>query len=232
MNPTQLFQKLSQYKETGKYPSRSFWPKEIILPTLVTSNASKMSKWTKEDGFEYETSVFDVDQEIIATPLFKGTKMNVRASHKVGVKYYSKDKKYGKKDIIIDNKLASSKDILISQFPRKPAVNFVFSIHSHPIHLNANGQETYSFFSEVDMNSLISNKNLMMGLACDTLWLACKTDKTINVIGENGREMLYQVSHEAFHGEKYLDDAIQREMANWGIVFYHGDFGGKLKRVN
>ncbi|KXK08360.1 MAG: hypothetical protein UZ20_WS6002000889 [candidate division WS6 bacterium OLB21] len=70
-----------------------------------------------------------------------------------------------------------------------------------------------------------------MGLVTSEFWLCCKTDRVISEVGTVGEEMLMRITEEAYSGNSFLNDVIRTEMKNWGLIFYRGEFNGKLIRI-
>ncbi len=229
----QLIEKIEDFQGRGALPYASFWPNSFSLPTAVTNEANKMSRWTKDDKIEYETSVFDIDGSIVATPLLRGTRYNVNSRHTASVNYKpTQDNKMLIQEILLDGRIYSRKTIQIPPKPFKPYVKFLFSIHSHPVHEGKEGKDAYSFFSGTDLNTLISSTGLCLGLVTNEIWVACKTDRTLRLIGGIGEDVLSRVSGRSIFDGEELKKLIKEEIGKWGIIFYRGQFGGRLSRVN
>ena len=234
MTHYQFFEFLQKWRKFNKKPPASGWPSKIELGRDFWEGAIRLYKYTGSNNHEYETSFFFVDGEIISTPPFKGEESRVTASHSINVKFIPKDKYYYEKQIIADGKILKRKSVRVNKIPKKIELGFLFNMHSHPVHyLEQNGQrlKTYSFFSDVDINSLLRSNYLITALVTDELWLACKTDKVISSVGEVGSSMLQRISNRAYNGDKYLEDVITKEMKDWGLVFYRAKFNYPFRRV-
>lgn len=233
MNYPDFFRFLKKWRDFKRNPPASGWPSEIRLDSKAWEGVQKLYNLTKMDNHEYETSFFFVEGETLLTTPMRGTRDQVSAKHSLQVKYQVNQKKrMYDKQVIIDGKLVSSTPVKPEKLPNQTDVGFLFNIHTHPEHLNAAGQITYSFFSDTDMRTLISSSAMLTGVVTDKLWLACKTDRVISKVGEVGEELLREVSERAFAGDDYLDQVIRENMARWGLVFYKGRFREPLRRVS
>lgn len=231
MNTTQFFEFLQKWRSYNKYPPASGWPRSITLYKDVWEGIRKLYDYTKVNNLEYETSFFVADGDVFKTDPFKGDESSVRSSHSIRLRYEPQKNDYYEKQVLLDDKVVKKDRVKRSAIPKKPQVGYLFNVHSHPIHFNAQGQKTYGFFSDTDIASLLGSPAMISGLVTDEFWLVCKTEKAINRIGEVGVEMLQNVSNKAFEGEKYLEDVIKEEMSNWGLVIYRGKFGSSLIKV-
>lgn len=119
---------------------------------------------------------------------------------------------------------------------RKPGLaNFLKVLtgrYKDPRKENPNLTRTYGFFSDTDIRSLLASTGIVSGLVTDEFWLVGKTDKVVSQIGENGIQMLQNISNKAYAGDKYLEDVLKSEMAGWGLVFYRARFNQTLRRLN
>lgn len=226
-----LTQKLSKFQSFDRLPNSYFWPYNIYVSKEIWEIIKKLRKWTDSVNTEYASTILNIDNQIIATPFTKGDATSVTSFHSIQLKYVPYSQTGLKKEIYIDDKLQTISSINITQKPKKSTIQTVFNIHSHPTYINQEGQKTYSFFSPVDINTLIHTNQVMMGVVTDMFWLVCKTDKTIKTIGQNGVDMLYKISNTAFSGEKFLDNVIKQEMKDWGLVFYKAEFSKPLQKI-
>jgi hypothetical protein len=230
---TEFFRFLRKWRDAKRYPPSTAWPREISLDTKAWEGIQKLYNHTRMDGHEYETSFFFVEGETFLTTPMRGTTDQVTASHSLQVKYeIDQHRRVYYRNIIIDGKPMSKSAVKPSQLTKDTQIGFLFNIHSHPEHINALGQVTYSFFSDTDIRTLLGSDVIVAGLITDSFWLVAKTDKTIGTVGEVGEELLYQISEQAFAGESYLDDIIRQNMSRWGLVFYRADFRKPLIRIN
>ncbi|MCA9371506.1 hypothetical protein KC726_01275 [Candidatus Woesebacteria bacterium] len=221
--------------QKGHTPSRSFWPKEFYLPTNVMDNVKKMRQWTKEDGFEYEISVIDAAGDIVSSPLFRGERTKVRATHSTRVQYNKIDSAKFQKVVEVDGVTVLKRPMKYEEYDKTRKIQTIASIHTHPSHEieHEGGQKrTYGFFSVRDILTLLQSPNFLLGLVTDRLWFACKTSSTIRTIGQNGEQMLQRVSNASYSGVDDIRHIVNEEMKNWGLVFYTGTLNDYLKRIN
>jgi hypothetical protein len=242
MNHSEFFDFLKKWRELGKYPPISSWPKTISLGSVdFWNNVKRLYDRTLADNFEYESSFFFVEGNILSSEPFKGEQYSVSANHSLRVEYEKAYGDYYNRKTIIDGKVAKTEPIKLAQIQKELKLGYFFNLHTHPVYyLNAGISDgsglqdqikTYGFFSDTDINSLLMSNNLLTCLITDELWIAAKTDKVIQTIGTVGIEMLQNISHKAYSGDKYLEDTIKSEMKNWGLVFYRAKFGQSLQRV-
>lgn len=233
MNYAQFFKFLKAWRDAKRYPSATAWPREIYLDDRAWEGIEKLNYLTGMDNHEYETSFFFIEGETYLTTPLRGTTNFVKANHSLQVKYQiSPRRKEYNRTVILDNKIISRAPVKPNQLPRETELGFLFNVHSHPEHININGERTYSFFSDTDIRTLLSSEAMVTGLVTDGFWLVCKTDRVISKVGEVGEELLRGISEKAFAGESYLDEIIRQNMERWGLVFYHADLRGPLVRVN
>lgn len=230
MNFNQLLKEIRGVK--NGYPRGKIFPKTLKLDENLWFQISKMYRKTDITGLEYETSVVDIDEDLVFTPYFEGTEKRVKPRNKIQLQYKPYRDNVMQKIVNINAETVLNKKVKASSVSKSPTIKHLFSVHTHPTHINFQNEKTYSFFSPTDMRSFLASSNSLMGLVTDKLWLVFKTDKVIKKVGQNGELMLQRVSQEAFHGNKYLDDIIQKEMERWGMIFYRGEIGNILQKVN
>ncbi|MBD3280655.1 hypothetical protein GF389_03980 [Candidatus Dojkabacteria bacterium] len=103
--------------------------------------------------------------------------------------------------------------------------------YKDPRRENPNLTRTYSFFSDVDIASLLSSGAILSGLVTKEFWLVGKTDKAVAKLGPAEISVLMELSRKSYAGDKFLDNAIKSQMANLGLVFYRGRFHSTLERI-
>ena len=231
MNHYEFFNFLQQWRKYAKYPPASSWPREIAFDKATWEGLTRLHKYTATNNLEYESSFFVVDGQMVASEPFKGNESSVTANHSLQVKYVpGQAAGYYEKHIIIDDKVVR-KDYLETKDAKEIDAGFMFNVHTHPVHNDFQGRKTYSFFSGVDINSLLLSPGLITGLITDEFWLAGKTDQALKTIGEVGQEMLERVTNQAFVDRNYLTNVVKTEMSKWGLVFYRAEFDRSLVRV-
>lgn len=233
-NLSHLSHDLNDFRKRDRLPSKSFWPKSLYFPKEISQKIQKMRSWTKEDGFEYEISLFVVSGDFVSSPLFRGERTKVHARHSIRVDYEQKSSNKLRKIVTIDDTVVLRKDIFQRQYDSTKNIHTFASIHTHPAHeieSHEGKKSTYGFFSPQDIRSLLHSKNSLIGLITDRIWLACKTDQMIQNLGENGERMLQTISHSSYKGVEDIHQQIRNHMRNWGIVFYTGGFHEYLRRI-
>jgi hypothetical protein len=233
MKYSEFFRFLKKWRVANRFPPRSGYPRYIYFDDAAWEGINRLYNLTNMDQHEYETSLFYVEGDTFPTTPLRGSTHQVNANHNLEVKYkVNETKRMFERYIIIDGQTQDKSLISPDKLNRNTEAGFLFNIHTHPEHINGNGQTTYSFFSDTDIRSLLGSPAMVTGLITDAFWMVCKTDEAISKVGEVGEEMLRDISHHAFAGETYLDDLIRTQMARWGLVFYRAEFRKPLERVN
>ncbi len=92
--------------------------------------------------------------------------------------------------------------------------------HSHPRVYFEDNSYIHTFFSQADINFLSSLPGYILAIvAGDKLWLACKTNLTVQISYEQLSEV---TSLEKSAGVEQMKTYISQNLKNSGIVFYHG----------
>ncbi|MBP9758979.1 hypothetical protein KBD45_04750 [Candidatus Dojkabacteria bacterium] len=230
MKYSEFIKLIEKFLLDGKYPKLSVWPDKIELSGEFSKLNKQVFENTSTTGNEHEISIFYIDGDILASSILKGEKNQVKVKHDVNLAYVPQRTGVFEKQIYIDGKIV--KKYSVKQVPPKQIVKYMINIHSHPKFKDLKGNENYSFFSVVDMEGFIKSNLLLTGLITDKFWLACKTDRTVTKVGTVGEEMIYFITEGAYEGQKDVEELVLKEMKNWGIVFYSGEIGGTLSRVN
>lgn len=223
---------VKKWNKYGKYPSRDIWPNEVIMDRRVWEYVVRLHKFTDSSGYEYESSLFYIEKEVVISKPLKGNKDNVHAHHSLQVKFVpdNSNNRY-ERQIILDSRIIQKDYFAPSQLPKQIDSGFLFNMHTHPTHLNNTGDKVYTFFSPTDINSLLKINTLLTGLVTDQFWIACKTDRVISKIGENGENMLSNISRQSLQDETLLETTLKKEIENWGLVIYRGEFNKTLKKI-
>jgi hypothetical protein len=229
---TEFVEFIKKWNKYGKYPPRSAWPEEVVLDRHLWEDIVRLHRFTDSTGYEYESSLFYIEKETIISKPLKGNKDNVHAHHSMQVKYVPDNKNYKyERQIILDSRIIQKDYFAPDQLPKQVDSGFLFNMHTHPTHLNNTGSKVYTFFSPTDINSLLRINTLLTGLITDEFWLACKTDQIISKIGEVGEEMLSNITRQSVDDETLLETVLKKEIQNWGLVIYRGDFNRTLKKI-
>lgn len=223
---------IKKWNKFGKYPPRTAWPMEVILDRRLWEDITRLHRYTDSTGYEYESSLFYIERETIISKPLKGNKDNVHAHHSLQVKYIPDNTNYRyERHIILDSRVIQKDYFAPDQVPKQIDSGFLFNMHTHPTHLNNTGEKVYTFFSPTDINSLLKINTLLTGLITDEFWLACKTERVISKIGSVGEEMLANITRQSLNDEAMLEQVLRKEIENWGLVIYKGNFNQTLKKV-
>lgn len=207
------------------------WPSRITISSRFWDSIVALNGLTRSENVEHALSVLDIEGKMYTSKPMSGEHGSIKIQHEFGKKYRREKDRSIWSEIYLDGVKVDEYKIAESQITRTINAGILFNLHTHPLHIGINGQPTYSFFSVQDFLSFINSKNTLMGLVTDKFWLVGKTDKTIKKIGEVGIEMLQRVSHQAFADSSQIDAVVVKEMKNWGMVFYRGDFNRSLERL-
>ncbi len=173
-----LHANLTKWQKEGYKPWAHELPEKIVLDSSFWKKIVEIKKQTDSDGRERAFAVFFADGELILTEVTKGTNSSVTTNSKVEVKYLpSRSKGYFVREIYADGGLISKKELYHKRAPKKIDIKYLFNIHTHPPH-NINGVSKYSFFSNTDVNTLLSSSALISAMVGDKLWLLFKTNKS------------------------------------------------------
>lgn len=229
---TDFVEFIKKWNKFGKYPPRTAWPVDVSLDRRVWDTVTQLHRYTDSSGYEYESSLFYIERETIISKPLRGNKDNVHAHHSLQVKYVpdNPNNRY-ERQIILDSRIIQKDYFVPTQIPKQIDSGFLFNMHTHPTHLNNTGEKVYTFFSPTDINSLLKINSLLTGLITDEFWLACKTDRVISKIGTVGEEMLANVTRQSLYDDKMLEQTVKKEIENWGLVIYKGDFNQTLKKI-
>lgn len=220
-NSVKKFSFYSLYTNLKKWGINKTLPYSYDLPDIITFDEDFWKKIvqihneTKNDDHERAFSVFWADGELILTGITKGTTSSVTTNSTVTVRYVqSKHKGYLTKQILVDSDLYSSKDIYYKNVPKKIEVQYLFNIHTHPVH-RAGEREYYGFFSLTDINTFINSNAIITGMISDKLWLLFKINKSPKVLNNYTQEEISVQS---------LNEKIQ-------LGVYSGEFGKKIVKL-
>lgn len=227
MNFYKFSKLLIRYNKLSQLPEAELYPKSLSIDSMVWDEVVNLKKFTSKYNYEHSTAIFDIDGHQIATPAQKGTKESVVSSYKISLKYKPKVRDWYEKQIFINGKLRHKFQVKRNDISSKSEIISLFTIHSHPARKSGD-REYFSFFSMVDINSLLSSKSLCMGLVTDRLLMACKHKGSPNVLSEEQKSILSKVN------DRYCKNADidSHDLNKLGAVFYIGQFSMKLTRMN
>ena len=230
MDYYKFFNFLQTYSRISHAPKFLLWPGEITLNSQTWDYIRRIYGFTFHDGYEYAQTLYFADSDIVATKIQRGYRDYVYINQRVELKYKPvPGKDEYEKQILIDSSIVMKYKISSAKIPRQHEVGTLFSIHTHPIQEYGN-RKFYSFFSDRDINSLLSGNYLCVGLVTDKLWLACKSDMSGRSLDSIQTEKLLNITRLIYEGGDFVP-YISNSL-NIGVVFYVGEFGKKLERVN
>lgn len=146
MTHHQFFKFLQKWREIRKYPNSGVWPDQIDLGKDFWSGVKEIANFTKRDNYEYATSFFFVDGDIVNSPPLKGGKHSIKVKHSLNVKYEPANHSYYYKKIIIDRRIVKQKSVKLDKLPKQIDAGFLLNIHTHPVYyLNKRTGEIISF---------------------------------------------------------------------------------------
>ncbi len=212
----QLREKIVSLRKENVYPFSFNFPQAISFPSDFWNDLVKIFKNTRNDGLERAFSVFWADGEVIFTEVNTGTDKMVKSGGSISVKYshHPTKKEYARKELFVDDKLIKKRDIYYKSVPKTLEVQYLFNVHTHPVHQDEKEGSFYNFFSAQDIKSLISSKAIMTGLITDKLWILIRSDKT----PDNLENLL-----DSIVTPQYLEETLQ-------IGVYRADFNKKAFR--
>lgn len=212
----QLRERIVKLRKENIYPFTFNFPQAISFPSDFWDELIRIYRNTRSDGLERSFSLFWADGEVIFTEVKTGSDKMVKSGGSISVKYshHPTKKEYARKELYIDDKLIKKRDIYYRSVPKTLDVQYLFNIHTHPVHVNEKGNNYYNFFSAQDIKSLISSKAIMTGLITDKLWILIRSNKT----PDNLDNLL-----DSSITPQYLEDTLQ-------IGVYTADFNKKAFR--
>lgn len=210
-----VYQKIVKWRSTNTYPNPYDLPDTISLPYEFWERIKGLHKNTKADRLERSVSVYWVDGELILSSITTGSTSFVRSTSQIRAAYTPKNKEYFIKEIIVDGKRYSRKEVYYKKVPQKIELQYLFNMHTHPPHVY-NEQTYYGFFSAQDIKSLMGSGAILTGLITNEFYLIFRTNK-VNIDANTLEDK---------------DITIDSVVNNFGYVLYKGSFGKKLYRVS
>lgn len=212
-----LYSNLRRWQDAGVYPAEYELPDAITFPSDFWKQTIQLYKYTRSDGLERAISVFWADGDLIVSSIVKGNEKSVTPKNNVSVKYsqHPTKREYARKEVFVDNKRYSRRDVYYKKIPKQVEVKYLFNMHTHPPHKLSDGKTYYSFFSAQDIKSLVKSNAVITGMIGDKLWLLFRTNSTPSNV-------------------EHLTDkdvTVQHLTQTLNIAIYSGEFKKKLTRV-
>ncbi|MEO6728637.1 MAG: hypothetical protein ABIM99_01820 [Candidatus Dojkabacteria bacterium] len=237
----QLSKTTLDWKKHAYRPKSSDWPDGIYLEDNVVKELKYLEDYTKEKafgiggvrngstGWEYsETAVYLGGQLFFSKPKagdYNSVVPELRISKpvlkpsgdKIDIKFNIGEKSVSaqiKRNVLeVDNSFGPT-----------------FVVHTHPKSRVTESREIYTFFSTADLKFLHKSPIYMLGMISkNTLWLVCETNEFNSI----NSELLHGATLAEFEGgDEAIKKYIAENLASTGLVFYHGTFGSKLRRIS
>jgi hypothetical protein len=199
-----LYTKINGYRASGSFPAASSLPDTLTFPSNFWQEVKALYEYTLKDGYERAVSVWWVDDEIVLAPYIKGEKESVTSKYDVSVKYepHSYDG-YVTKTVTINDKVVFSSSVTPEEIPPKSTITMLFTLHTHPPHFPPGSSKAYySFYSRVDLESLIYSDSLMLGLITDEVHILVRTILTPTTLGQDVHD--FTINPEKLHNDLHL----------------------------
>jgi hypothetical protein len=238
---------LTKLKNTGSL-TLSDWPTDITLESEVTKNLRSLESYTNKEsfltpsqgavGWEYGIYIYFIIDKIFISNTIKGDYESVNISKKVNIDtvYLNEKKQISKSggEFVKFNLDLNGKKFVTNTYKTKDLqsglINGVIAnFHTHPKYYHDKNTSQYTFFSSQDITSLLYGRTPILGLlAGNNIWICCKTSNSQMIPSS----LLAEASRlELNEGVNGVNKFIQSSLSDFGIVFYHGTFGSKLRRL-
>ncbi|MHC1716790.1 MAG: hypothetical protein AB9915_02835 [Candidatus Dojkabacteria bacterium] len=180
----EFYKKMVGWQKSKVFPFPYNLPDAISFPPDFWSDVIKIHKLTLSDGRERAISVFWADGELLVTSVAKGDESSVKTNENVSVRYIPHPVKSGyyRKEVLVNGSVVKKLDIYHRNVPKSVDVKYLFNMHTHPVHVNADGSNYFSFFSLQDVNALIGSEAIMTGLVTDRLWILIRSSDTPTMV--------------------------------------------------
>jgi hypothetical protein len=242
MHILELAEKLYKAQGTITY---SEWPSEILLPKEAFDHFRRLEKYTASEGplffekklgtfgWEYAITVVCFGKDLYYGKPTAGNNTSVIPATKISVEQNEYKPNKGEVDfkLSIGDSVTKTKPYNIEYV--KDNKEFIYLtlmvVHTHPKFHFDDGSHQYTFFSVPDLKFLASSRIYMLGLITkNSLWVVCKTNNFNSI----NSELLHEVTKvEKLSGEEGIKIFISENFLDTGLVFYHGNFGNKLRKI-
>jgi hypothetical protein len=228
--------------------SISDWPSDITLESEVTKNLRSLESYTNKEsfltpsqgavGWEYGIYIYFVIDKIYISNTIKGDYESVNISKKINLDpVYLNEKKqvsqsggeFVKFNLELNGKKVTTNTYKTRDLQTGLINGVIANFHTHPKFYHDKNTSQYTFFSSQDISSLIYGRTPMLGLlAGSNIWVCCKTSISQMIPSQLLSEASRLELNEGVNGVNLF---IQNALNDFGIVFYHGTFGSKLRRL-
>ncbi|MDQ6985035.1 MAG: hypothetical protein Q9M91_00310 [Candidatus Dojkabacteria bacterium] len=227
-------------EKKGEAITSSTYPKDTYLDSEIIKKLKDIERFTNNEGFltkksgavgwEYAVSLyFLIDKIYISKPISGNySSVNVGGGARVHP-IYSQDNSNVKFELEIGDLKQITKNYKTKDLGSEIRFGKAATFHTHPKFYHDENTYQYGFFSHADISSLLYGNSSVLGLiAGNNLWLACKTNDSRMI----PNELLSEASRqEVISGVESMKNFVSSNLNEYGIIFFFGSFGGKLKRV-
>jgi hypothetical protein len=211
-----LYTSLVKWQKERRLPYEYELPQAISLDESFHKQIINLYKSTLNDGLERAVSVYWADGDLIVSRVMTGTSSYVKTDSNIKVSYKpSRHKGYYTKEVYVDEKVYSKRDVYHKNIPTKIELKYLFNMHTHPRHTTDDGYY-YGTFSSQDIKSLVQTDAVITGLIRDDFTLLFKTNRSIRDTSQL----------------EDRDITLQSLTEKYGFVVYTGKFKGKLYRFS
>lgn len=236
----QLGKVLSEKRNTGNLMSKSEWPNEILIESNVLNKLKEIEKYTNKEsfltrnqgavGWEYGLHIYFLVDEVFPGKPISGTYNSVSVSEQANVATeFNKNRSKVKFILNIGGSNQKTKDYDSSILQERVEFFRLATFHTHPKNYMNDGTHIYTFFSIQDVFALLRGNIMIEGLLSGKdIWLMCKTSESKMI----SPQLLSEATREEMlGGTKGVIEFVKNNLNDFGIVFYQGSFGSKLRRL-
>ncbi len=204
-----LAQNVKYYRKYNVLPDSLSLPDYLEFPYSFWQRVKDLRRYTDNDGHEYASSVYVIDNDIILTPFIRGEPHQVNIKYNIKWHYEPVDSARYVKKVYVNNEKVLEKTVYKYQIPKKLYSIYLFSIHTHPYHADIG---RYGYYSNQDMSSLVNSSAIAIGLITDKFNLVFKTNKSPKIWTKQ-------------------DNINISLLKNLGFAVYQAGFGKKLEKL-
>ena len=214
-------QHLKRYQELRSIPAASDYPQDINLSSEIWNRIKNLRDFTDKYNYEHSFSIFLIDNDIIITPITKGTKEHVISREAIKLEYKQKgNNNLFEKVVSINGKIIFRKTT--KSVPESPSINYLFGIHSHPIDIN----NRYPFYSYEDYKDLQNSEALGQGLVTNELLLLGRTNPSKSKPSIDPLQLLAELNSEYLTNQNISSDKLN--LLN--LLLYKGNLRKTLRK--
>jgi hypothetical protein len=176
---------MRSWQDSKYMPLWSTLPKQFRLSDDFWEKVMQIHRYTEQDGKEHAISVWSIYKQIIITEITRGSESAVTTNDHIQVKFEAiKGKQAFTRFLYVNDKERERATIPFEKMPRNPKeaeMRYLFNVHTHPPHRVSNMIESktyYSYFSQTDINSLLTTTAVVTGLVTDKITFLFKTRNT------------------------------------------------------